>query len=64
MFVYHNVILIQTQIPIYAKYFSLQKTKKRPFVYCMILIISLYVVHIQQKLMSVRVRCVATNSIY
>ena len=31
MFVYHNVILIQTQIPIYAKYFSLQKTKKYVF---------------------------------
>ena len=28
MFVYHNVILIQTQIPIYAKYFFLQKIKK------------------------------------
>lgn len=28
MFVYHNVILIQTQIPIYAKYFSMQKIKK------------------------------------
>mgnify|MGYP006919101557 CR=1 FL=1 len=27
MFVYHNVILIQTQIPIYAKYFLCRKQR-------------------------------------